>query len=116
MTPEEIERLVKKHGGRIVGQIPDFGKGAIAAAQHAAFYRERMHDLRASGGSASEGQPLAVAVSGATVKVLEEIAEQTSSPEDPKSAADVAADILNLAALKRVDEIHRLVTERRKTG
>src|SRR5688572_10981304 len=103
MTLEEIEQLVKTHGGRIVGQVPDFGKGAIAAAQHAAFYQERMKQLRAQAGL--ESQPLSVTLSDATVKALEEIADHTSTPEARHSAADVAAVILSLAAARRVEEI-----------
>lgn len=116
MSRDEIEKLANMFGATIVGELPDFGGGAFAAAQHAAFYQERMSQLRAEEKRTKESQPLSVSLSNATVKALEEIAKHNSTPEERRSAADVAADILQLAAARRVEEIHQIVTGHRKTG
>ncbi len=110
---DEMDDLAKRLGAKIVGQVPDAGGGAPAAAWLAKIYQARMREI----GGQQSGEPTAqvtvrvleVPVSETVVQALKELAQRVNTRTGRAvTPAEVATGLLSGATLHWVETLRRL--------
>lgn len=108
---KDIEEIAKLLGAKIVGELPDVGGGALAAMQHAEFYRRRMQEVRAQTAQANPPQEesvpksLELGVDNATYQALQFLAEAMSGPTHAISPHQLATGLIKGVAVVLIDQL-----------
>ena len=88
---ERIRALAESLGADYVAELPNVGHGAFGAAHYAAFYRQRMAELRKQ---QTDGASLRLPIKQYFQDALEQLAQTISEPGKPVTREDVALLLL----------------------
>jgi hypothetical protein len=102
--PDDIEEIAKLLGANIVGEVPDVGGGAFAAAHLGKLYQNRMEEIRNQSGNIAK-KNLELPVNEGMIRALDCLAGLLSTPDKIITSAQLAAGLLKGAAIQILNEL-----------
>ena len=97
---ERIRALAESIGADYVAQLPKVGHGAFGAAHYAAFYRQRMAEIRKQ---QEPEQSLRLPIKKPVLDALDQLAQTISEPGKPVTREDLALLLLFESAERMLD-------------